>query len=60
MFKRFATGIVVGAAAAIVILPQLDRKTQRAVRRTGKKMCCMAGGAYDNVLHYIKCYEYFS
>ena len=54
MFKRFATGIVVGAAAAIVVLPQLDRKTQRAVRRTGKKMCCMAGDAYDNVLHYIK------
>lgn len=54
MFKRFATGILIGAATAIVVLPQLDRKTQKAVRRTGKKMYCMAGDAYDNVMHYIK------
>ena len=54
MFKSLATGIVIGAAAAMVVLPQVDRKTQRAVRRTGKKMCCMAGDAYDNILNYIK------
>ena len=54
MFKRLAAGIVIGAAAAIVVLPQLDRKTQRAVRKTGKKMCCIAGDAYDNILNYMK------
>lgn len=54
MLKSLATGVVIGATAAIIVLPQLDRKTQRAVRRTGKKMCCMAGDAYDNILSYMK------
>ena len=54
MFKSLATGIVIGAAAAIVVLPQLDRKTQRAVRKTGQRMYCMAGDAYGNILNYMK------
>lgn len=54
MFKSLATGIVIGAAVGVMVLPQLDRKSQRAVRKTGKKMVCMAGDAYGNLLNYMK------
>lgn len=54
MFKSMAVGVVIGAAMGVLILPQLDRKTQRAVKKTGKKMVCLAEDAYDNLLGYMK------
>lgn len=54
MLKSMATGIIIGAALGVLIMPQLDRKTQRAVKRTGKRMACLAEDAYDNVLNYVR------
>ena len=54
MLKSMAAGVMLGAAATILILPQLDRKTQRVVRNTGKRMGCMAGDAYDSLLGYMR------
>ena len=44
------TGIVVGATVGVMVLPQLDRKTQRAVKRTGQKILDMAEDSYLDVM----------
>ncbi|PRR82349.1 YtxH domain-containing protein [Clostridium vincentii] len=46
-------GIVVGATVGIMVLPQLDRKTQKSVRRAGKKIIDIAEDSYDSVREMI-------
>lgn len=45
--KGMAAGAVVGMAVSAVILPQLDRRTQRNLKKAGKKAYLMAEDAYD-------------
>lgn len=51
--KSLAVGTVFGVALGILILPELDRKTQRNIKRTSKKIKGAAGDAYDNIVEYI-------
>ena len=44
------TGIVVGATVGAMVLPQLDRKTQRAVKKAGKTMLGMAEDSYEGMM----------
>ncbi|WP_297713106.1 YtxH domain-containing protein [Clostridium sp.] len=53
VIKSLAIGTVLGMAIGMMVLPELDRKTQRNIRRTSKKLRCAAGDAYDNLLDYM-------
>ena len=50
VIKSLAIGTVLGMAVGMMVLPELDRKTQRNIRRTSKRLRCAAGDAYDNIL----------
>lgn len=52
--KGMAAGAVVGVAVSAVILPQLDRRTQKNLRRVGKRALNMAEDACDMVMGYMK------
>lgn len=52
--KGMAAGAVVGVAVSAVILPQLDRRTQKNLRRVGKRAINMAEDTYDMVMGYMK------
>lgn len=53
VIKSLAIGTIFGLAIGVVVSPELDRKTQRNIRRTRKKIMCAVGDAYDNILDYI-------
>lgn len=52
--KGMAAGAVVGMAVSAVILPQLDRRTQKNLRRVGRRALNMAEDACDMVMGYMK------
>ncbi|GAB6169398.1 hypothetical protein JCM1393_18580 [Clostridium carnis] len=54
MMKSLAAGAMVGAAVGFMVLPQLDRKTQRSIKRAGKRAMGVAEDAYDTMIGYIK------
>lgn len=54
VIKSLAIGTVLGFAIGIIILPELDRKTQRTIKKTSKKLIGAAEDAYDNILEYMK------
>ncbi|MBL4932432.1 MULTISPECIES: hypothetical protein [Clostridium] len=41
------TGAIVGAAFGMMILPQLDRRTQKTFRKVGRKVIDMAEDKVD-------------
>ena len=43
-------GLVVGATVGMMVMPQLDRKTQRCVRRRGQKMLDFMEDSYDDLM----------
>ena len=47
------TGVVVGAAVGMIVLPQLDRKTQKALKRTGQKILNLAEDSYESIRELI-------
>lgn len=49
--KGMAAGILVGAAAEMVLMPCCSRKTQRKMRRVGNKIRNMMEDTYDNMYH---------
>ena len=53
VIKSLAIGTAFGVAIGVMILPELDRKTQRNIRKTSKRIMGAAGDVYDNVLDYI-------
>ena len=53
IIKSLAIGTVFGVAMGMMILPELDRKTQRNIKKTSRKIMGAAGDAYDNILDYI-------
>ena len=53
VIKSLAIGTVLGMAIGVMVLPELDKKTQRNIRRTSKRLRCAAGDAYDNLLDYM-------
>lgn len=55
MRSRFVSGIttgaIIGAAASMMIVPQLSRGTRKRLRRSGKFMRNVAEGMYDNLMN---------
>lgn len=52
--KGLIAGTILGAAAGMIILPQLDRKTQRCMKKAGRKLVCAAEDTYDTITSVIK------
>ena len=52
--KSLAIGTVFGMALGVMLVPELDRKTQRAIRKNNKRLRYAARDAYDNVYDYIR------
>jgi gas vesicle protein len=42
-------GVVVGATVGMMVLPQLDRKTQKSVRKAGQKVLDYVEDSYDGM-----------
>lgn len=54
MLKGLAVGTIVGAAVGMMVFPELDRKKQRALRKTAKRMSCMAEDFYGDMMYKMK------
>ncbi len=54
MIKGMAAGAVIGMAVSAVVLPQLDRRTQKNIRRVGRRAMNMAEDAYGMMMGYMK------
>ena len=54
MQKRLITGMVLGAAATMLMAPQMDRRTKRKMRRTAKYVRGMAEDAYYGMTRYMR------
>lgn len=52
--KGVVAGTVIGMAAAMMIIPSMDRKTQRNMRRAGRRMVDMAEDTYDGVMGFMR------
>lgn len=44
------TGAIVGAAVGMIVMPQLDRRTQRSIKRMGKRVMHVAEDTYGNMI----------
>lgn len=47
------TGVVVGATVGMIVMPQLDRRTQRMIKKAGRKVIDFAENSYENVMEII-------
>jgi len=54
MIKGLAVGAMAGVAVGIIAFPQLDRRTQRNIKRTQRRMMGMAEDAYENMLDHMR------
>ncbi|MCI6691359.1 MULTISPECIES: YtxH domain-containing protein [unclassified Clostridium] len=54
MIKGMAAGAVIGVAVTAVMLPQLDRRTQRNLKRVGRRAMNMAEDACDMMIGYMR------
>ncbi len=52
--KGMIMGAVMGAAIEMIMFPQMDRRTQRNMRRMGNRMRHMAGCTYDGMCDWIR------
>lgn len=46
-------GLIVGATVGVILLPQLDKKTQRKIRRARQKFMDFAEDSYDDMREMI-------
>lgn len=54
MLRNMATGAIIGMTVTAMILPQLDRRTQRSLRRAGKKAYLLAEDTYDAMMGHMR------
>jgi len=54
MMTGIATGLVLGAAASILVMPELDKRTKKKVKRSIKAVKCFAGDCYNNLRDIIR------
>lgn len=52
--KGMAMGAVVGAAVGVMMIPNLDRRTQRSMRKAAKRMRHVAEDTYDGMIDWIR------
>ena len=54
LMKGLTTGAIIGAAAGMLLMPELDRNTRRRIKKSVKLMRNTAGDLYDNMKGWIK------
>ncbi|CUQ05547.1 YtxH domain-containing protein [Clostridium baratii] len=54
MIKGMAAGALIGTAVSMVMLPRMDKRTRRHMRRAGKRFINAAGETYDNMMTMMK------
>lgn len=47
--KGLLMGATIGAALEMMMMPQMDRRTQRYMRRAARRMRDVADSAYDGI-----------
>ena len=47
--KGLLMGAAIGAALEMMLMPQMDRRTQRYMRRAARRMRDVADSAYDGI-----------
>jgi gas vesicle protein len=52
--KGMMAGILIGVAVEMAMMPQYDRRTQRTMKKAGKKMRNMAESTYDGIQDWIR------
>ena len=48
------TGALIGAAAGMMFMPEMDRGTKRRIRKSAYNVKNMAGDVFDNVRSWMK------
>ena len=51
--STIAAGAIIGVAAGVMLIPNMDRSTRKRAKKTGKIVMNMAGDMYDSVKDYI-------
>ena len=51
--STITAGAIIGVAAGVMLIPNMDRSTKRRAKKTGKMVMNMAEDMYDNVKDYI-------
>lgn len=54
LMTGLTTGAIIGAAAGMILMPELDRSTRRRIKKSGKLMRNTAGDLYDSMKGWIK------
>ena len=54
VIKSMILGLAIGTIMGIVMFPELDRRTQRNIKRAKKRAMCMANDTYDTIMGYMK------
>lgn len=54
MVKGMTAGALIGMAATIMMMPQMDMRTRRRINRTGKRMMHRATDMFDGIRDYMK------
>ncbi|MDQ0148589.1 YtxH domain-containing protein [Eubacterium multiforme] len=54
LIKGMAAGALIGTAVGMAMLPQLDRRTKRTMRRAGRKLANVASDTVENMMSMMK------
>ncbi|MCL2320524.1 MAG: YtxH domain-containing protein [Oscillospiraceae bacterium] len=54
MLTGMATGLVLGAAASMLVMPELDKRTKKKLKKGIKAAKGFAGSCYNNALYMFK------
>ena len=51
--STITVGAIIGVAAGMMLIPNMDRSTRRRAKKTGKMVMNMAGDVYDSMRDHI-------
>lgn len=54
MFKGITAGALIGMAATIMMMPQMDHRTRRRINKTGRRMMHRASDMFGDLREYMK------
>jgi gas vesicle protein len=54
LIKNVTTGAIIGAAAGMMIAPQLNRNTRKRLRRSSDMFMGIMGDVYDDMMKKMK------
>lgn len=52
--KGMTAGALVGAAAGVMLMPELSRNTKKRIQRSKRMIGNAAGDVYDNLMDWMK------